>query len=54
MYPRPLQKKFKYLLDNWDSNKCDPIILNYRSDGFYYVINGQHRKESEKILLTKI
>lgn len=43
MYQRPLQKSFKYLLDNWDGNKCDPITVNYRNDGFYYVINGQHR-----------
>lgn len=48
MYQRPLQKNFKYLLDNWDSNKCDPITVNYRSDGFYYVINGQHRTEAAK------
>ncbi len=44
MYQRPLQKSFKYLLDNWDNNKCDPIIVNYRSDGHFYVINGQHRE----------
>lgn len=36
------------MLDNWDSNKCDPITVNYRSDGFYYVINGQHRTEAAK------
>lgn len=48
MYQRPLQKSFKHLLDNWDSNKCDPITVNYRSDGFYYVINGQHRTEAAK------
>ena len=48
MYQRPLQKSFKHLLDNWDNNKCDPITVNYRSDGFYYVINGQHRTEAAK------
>lgn len=48
MYQRSLQKSFKYLLDNWDSDKCDPITVNYRSDGFYYVINGQHRTEAAK------
>lgn len=48
MYQRPLQKSFKHLLDNWDSDKCDPITVNYRNDGFYYVINGQHRTEAAK------
>ena len=48
MYQRLLQKSFKHLLDNWDGNKCDPITVNYRSDGFYYVINGQHRTEAAK------
>lgn len=28
MYQRPLQKSFKHLLDNWDSDKCDPITVN--------------------------
>ena len=48
MYQRPLQKNFKYLLDNWDSDKCDPITVNYRSDGYWYIINGQHRTEAAK------
>lgn len=48
IYQRPLQKSFKHLLDNWDSNKCDPITVNYRSDGFYYVISDQHRTEAAK------
>lgn len=43
MYQRPLQKSFKYILDNWDNDKCDPIIVNYRGDGYFYVIDGQHR-----------
>jgi len=43
MYQRPLQKSFKYLLNNWDNNKCDPVVVNYRSDGCFYVINEQHR-----------
>ena len=48
MYQRPLQKNFKYILDNWDNDKCDPITVNYRNDGYYYVINGQHRTEAAK------
>lgn len=55
MYQRPLQKSFKYLLDNWDSDKCDPITVNYRSDGFWYVINGQHRETAAEMLgITQI
>ena len=55
MYQRPLQKSFKYLLDNWDSDKCDPITVNYRSDGFFYVINGQHRETAAEMLgITQI
>lgn len=48
MYQRPLQRNFKHILDNWDNDKCDPITVNYRSDGFYYVIDGQHRTEAAK------
>lgn len=55
MYQRPLQKSFKYLLNNWDSDKCDPITVNYRSDGYFYVINGQHRETVAKMLgITQI
>lgn len=49
-YQRPLQKTFKYLLDNWDDDKCDPITVNYRGDGYFYVINGQHRTEAAKAM----
>ena len=34
MYQRPLQKKFKFILDNWDDDQCDPIVVNYRNDGY--------------------
>jgi len=55
MYQRPLQKNFKYLLDNWDNNKCDPITVNYRSDGHFYIINGQHRETVAEMLgITQI
>lgn len=50
MYQRPLQKSLKYLLDNWDPDKCDPITVNYRSDGFFYIINGQHREVGAELL----
>lgn len=53
MYQRPLQKNFKYLLDNWDSDKCDPITVNYRNDGFFYIINGQHRESAAEVLGIK-
>lgn len=54
-YQRPLQKNFKYLLDNWDSDQCDPIVVNYRADGYYYVIDGQHRATAVQTLgITQI
>ncbi len=40
-------------MDNWDSNKCDPITVNYRSDGCFYVINGQHRTTVAEMLGIK-
>lgn len=55
MYQRPLQRNFKYLLDNWESDQCDPIVVNYRNDGYYYVIDGQHRvKAAQTLGITQI
>jgi hypothetical protein len=48
MYQRPLQRSFQHIMDNWDNDKCDPITVNYRNDGYFYVINGQHRTEAAK------
>lgn len=47
-YQRPLQSSVKNIMDNWENDKCDPITVNYRSDGYYYVINGQHRIEAAR------
>lgn len=42
-YQRPAYKHAKTIADLWDERKCDPLIVNYREDGFYYIIDGQHR-----------
>lgn len=46
MYQRPTQKHVRTIAKNWNFSKCDPLIVNYRNDGFFYVIDGQHRTEA--------
>ena len=46
MYQRPLQAHVRTIAKNWDDDKCDPLMVNYRSDGFFYTIDGQHRTEA--------
>lgn len=54
MYQRPLGHSVKSLIDNWDDDRCDAITVNYREDGFFYVINGQHRTEAARIVGCKL
>lgn len=49
-YQRPLHKTCNQIIENWDDDKCDPITVNYRSDGYFYVIDGQHRTEAARKL----
>lgn len=35
------------LIDEWDINKCDLLDVSYR-DGYFYVIDGQHRLAAAK------
>lgn len=46
MYQRPIMKHARAIARNWDENKCDAIKVNYRNDGYFYVIDGQHRREA--------
>lgn len=46
MYQRPLQKHVRKIAKDWNEDKCDPLMVNYRSDGYFYVIDGQHRTEA--------
>ena len=49
MYQRPLQKHVRQIAKDWNEDKCDPLMVNYRADGFFYVIDGQHRYEAAKM-----
>lgn len=46
MYQRALQRHVRIIAKNWNDDKCDPLMVNYREDGFFYVIDGQHRLEA--------
>lgn len=50
VYQRPLQSTIKDIVKNWDDERCEPIVVNYRNDGYFYVINGQHRTEAARQL----
>ena len=47
-YQRPLESSINKISDNWNDDKCDAITVNYRNDGYFYVINGQHRTEAAR------
>ena len=49
MYQRPIQRHVRTIAKNWEEDKCDPLMVNYRNDGFFYVIDGQHRKEAAEM-----
>lgn len=46
MYQRPTQTHVRKIAKNWNYTKCDPLMVNYRNDGFFYIIDGQHRFEA--------
>lgn len=41
-YQRVLGTTIKKLMNEWDDNKCDFLVVSYR-DNRFYVIDGQHR-----------
>ena len=49
MYQRPMQRHVRQIARDWNDAKCDALMVNYRSDGFFYVIDGQHRLEAAKM-----
>lgn len=49
-YQRPVQSHVKTLAQEWDDMKCDPLKINYRSDGNLYVWDGQHRLVALKMM----
>lgn len=46
MYQRALQRHVRTIAKNWNDDKCDPPMVNYRNDGYFYLIDGQHRFEA--------
>jgi len=42
-YQRPLQNHVKVIAKDWNPTKCDPLKVNYRADGFFYIWDGFHR-----------
>lgn len=48
-YQRSLQGHVKTIAKNWNSTKCDPLKINFREDGKFYVWDGQHRLEAAKM-----
>ena len=42
-YQRSLQNHVKVIARDWNPTKCDPLKVNYRADGFFYVWDGFHR-----------
>lgn len=48
-YQRSLQNHVKIIARDWNPTKCDPLKINFRADGFFYVWDGQHRLEAAKL-----
>lgn len=46
MYQRPVQRHVKKIAMEWNDDKCDALIVNYRNDGYFYILDGQHRFEA--------
>lgn len=42
-YQRENNNFVKRLYDMWDIEKCEALIVSYRKDGYFYIINGGHR-----------
>ena len=41
-YQRVLSPNVKKLMEKWDNEKCNFLLVSYR-DGYFYIIDGQHR-----------
>ena len=48
-YQRSLQNHVKTIARNWNPTKCDPLKINFREDGNFYVWDGQHRLEAARL-----
>ena len=48
-YQRSLQNHVKIIAKDWNPTKCDPLKINFREDGNFYVWDGQHRLETARL-----
>lgn len=48
-YQRSLQNHVKIIARDWNSTKCDPLKVNYRADGNFYVWDGFHRNMAAQL-----
>lgn len=48
-YQRSLQNHVKIIARDWNPTKCDPLKINFREDGKFYVWDGQHRLEAARL-----
>lgn len=48
-YQRSLQNHVKIIARDWNPTKCDPLKINFREDGNFYVWDGFHRLEAAKL-----
>lgn len=48
-YQRSLQSHVKTIAKDWNPTKCDPLKINFREDGNFYVWDGQHRLEAARM-----
>lgn len=48
-YQRSLQNHVKVIARDWNPTKCDPLKINFREDGLFYVWDGQHRLEAARL-----
>ena len=48
-YQRSLQNHVKIIARDWNPTKCDPLKINFREDGFFYVWDGFHRKTAAEL-----
>lgn len=50
-YQREEKKHVVKMVKEWDDSQCTMLLVNYRSEeGWFYVIDGQHRTVAAKIL----
>ena len=49
MYQRPVQSHVRIIAQTWNDDKCNPLLANYRGDGYFYIIDGQHRYEAARM-----